>query len=77
MNGPLEGKHIVLGVSGSIASYKAAEIASRLVQEGAIVDVALTFTLSSATNSRLNTSVAIPAFAVTANAIFQPKCFNM
>jgi phosphopantothenoylcysteine decarboxylase/phosphopantothenate--cysteine ligase len=42
MTGPLEGKHIVLGVSGSIASYKAAEIASRLVQEGAVVDVALT-----------------------------------
>ncbi|MFN8639642.1 MAG: hypothetical protein U0360_09345 [Dehalococcoidia bacterium] len=30
----LEGKHVlVLGVSGSIASYKAAEVASRLVQE--------------------------------------------
>lgn len=42
MSGPLEGKHVVLGVSGSIASYKAAEIASRLVQEGAIVDVAMT-----------------------------------
>ncbi len=37
MTGPLTGKHIVLGVSGSIASYKAAEIASRLVQEGAVV----------------------------------------
>jgi phosphopantothenoylcysteine decarboxylase/phosphopantothenate--cysteine ligase len=42
MNGPLDGKHIVLGVSGSIASYKAAELASRLVQEGAVVDVAMT-----------------------------------
>ncbi|MSP22568.1 MAG: bifunctional phosphopantothenoylcysteine decarboxylase/phosphopantothenate--cysteine ligase CoaBC [Dehalococcoidia bacterium] len=42
MSGPLEGRHIVLGVSGSIASYKAAEVASRLMQEGAIVDVALT-----------------------------------
>ena len=42
MNGPLEGRHIVLGVSGSIASYKAAEIASRLVQEGAVVDVVMT-----------------------------------
>jgi phosphopantothenoylcysteine decarboxylase/phosphopantothenate--cysteine ligase len=42
MNGPLEGRRIVLGVSGSIASYKAAELTSRLVQEGAVVDVVLT-----------------------------------
>ena len=33
MSGPLEGRQIVLGVSGSIASYKAAEVASRLMQE--------------------------------------------
>ncbi|MFO3796475.1 MAG: bifunctional phosphopantothenoylcysteine decarboxylase/phosphopantothenate--cysteine ligase CoaBC [Anaerolineales bacterium] len=33
----LEGKRILLGVSGSIAAYKAAEIASRLTQEGAQV----------------------------------------
>ena len=39
---PLRGKHVVLGVSGSIACYKALEIASRLVQAGATVDVALT-----------------------------------
>lgn len=32
-----EGKRILLGVSGSIAAYKAAEIASRLTQEGAQV----------------------------------------
>lgn len=38
----LNGKHIVLGVSGSIAAYKAAELASRLVQAGATVDVVLT-----------------------------------
>ncbi len=42
MSGPLDGRHIVLGVSGSVAAYKAAEVASRLVQAGAIVDVALT-----------------------------------
>ena len=42
MSGPLDGRRIVLGVSGSIASYKAAEIASRLVQAGAEVDAALT-----------------------------------
>ena len=40
--GPLGGRRIVLGVSGSIACYKAAEIASRLVQADAEVDVALT-----------------------------------
>ena len=40
--GPLTGRRIVLGVTGSIASYKAADIASRLVQGGAEVDVALT-----------------------------------
>jgi len=36
---PLEGKTVVLGVTGSIAAYKAADIASKLVQAGAIVDV--------------------------------------
>lgn len=40
--GPLSGRRVVLGVSGSVAAYKAAEIASRLVQAGATVDVALT-----------------------------------
>lgn len=38
----LSGKHIVLGVTGSIAAYKAVEVASRLVQAGAHVDVAMT-----------------------------------
>jgi phosphopantothenoylcysteine decarboxylase/phosphopantothenate--cysteine ligase len=42
MTAPLAGRHVVLGVCGSIASYKAAEVASRLVQAGAILDVALT-----------------------------------
>lgn len=39
---PLRGRHIVLGVSGSISCYKAVEVASRLVQAGAMVDVAMT-----------------------------------
>src|SRR5690349_12402024 len=39
---PLHGKRIVLGVTGSIACYKALEVASRLVKEGALVDVILT-----------------------------------
>ena len=41
-SGPLAGKRIVLGVCGSIASYKAADIASKLTQAGALVDAVLT-----------------------------------
>ncbi len=39
---PLRGCHIVLGVSGSIACYKALEMASQMVQVGAVVDVVMT-----------------------------------
>ncbi len=39
---PLDGKHILLGVTGSIAAYKAAELASKLAQSGAIVETILT-----------------------------------
>jgi phosphopantothenoylcysteine decarboxylase/phosphopantothenate--cysteine ligase len=39
---PLENKHIVLGVTGSIACYKAADVASKLTQAGALVDVIMT-----------------------------------
>lgn len=38
----LSGKRIVLGVSGSIAAYKAADIASKLTQAGALVDAVMT-----------------------------------
>jgi len=38
----LQGKRIVLGVTGSIAAYKAADVASKLTQAGALVDVLLT-----------------------------------
>ena len=38
----LEGKSILLGVTGGIAAYKAATIASLLVQAGASVDVVMT-----------------------------------
>ena len=38
----LADRHIVLGVSGSIAAFKAADLASKLVQEGALVDVVMT-----------------------------------
>lgn len=37
MGEPLTGKKIILGVSGSIAAYKAADLASRLVKQGAEV----------------------------------------
>jgi phosphopantothenoylcysteine decarboxylase/phosphopantothenate--cysteine ligase len=42
MTNPLQDKHIILGVTGSIAAYKAVEIASKLTQSGALVDVVLT-----------------------------------
>jgi phosphopantothenoylcysteine decarboxylase/phosphopantothenate--cysteine ligase len=37
----LESKRILLGVTGSIAAYKSAELASRLTQSGALVDIIL------------------------------------
>ena len=40
--GPLAGRTIVLGVTGSIAAYKAVEVASRLVQAGAAVRTVMT-----------------------------------
>jgi phosphopantothenoylcysteine decarboxylase/phosphopantothenate--cysteine ligase len=39
---PLQDKRIILGVTGSIACYKAADLASKLRQSGAEVDVILT-----------------------------------
>jgi len=38
----LVNKHILLGVTGSIAAYKAADLVSKLIQAGALVDVVLT-----------------------------------
>jgi phosphopantothenoylcysteine decarboxylase/phosphopantothenate--cysteine ligase len=38
----VRGKTIVLGVTGSVAAYKAVELASKLTQEGAKVDVVMT-----------------------------------
>ncbi|MEO6457124.1 MAG: bifunctional phosphopantothenoylcysteine decarboxylase/phosphopantothenate--cysteine ligase CoaBC [Chloroflexia bacterium] len=38
----MQGKRIVLGVSGGIAAYKVADLASKLAQAGAIVDVIMT-----------------------------------
>ena len=39
---PLAGRHVVLGVSGGIASYKSCVLARRLTEAGAAVDVVLT-----------------------------------
>ena len=38
----LAGKRVTLGVTGSIAAYKAVGLASTLHQAGAVVDVAMT-----------------------------------
>ncbi|HEX3052291.1 MAG TPA: bifunctional phosphopantothenoylcysteine decarboxylase/phosphopantothenate--cysteine ligase CoaBC [Aggregatilineaceae bacterium] len=38
----LHHKHIILGVTGSIAVYKAVDLASKLTQSGALVDVIMT-----------------------------------
>lgn len=43
MKGPLTDKRIVLGVTGSIACYKAVDLASKLVQAGAVVDTILSY----------------------------------
>ena len=43
MPGPLEKKHIVLGVTGSIACYKALDLASKMVQAGALVDTVMSY----------------------------------
>jgi phosphopantothenoylcysteine decarboxylase/phosphopantothenate--cysteine ligase len=42
MANPLIGKRILLGVTGSIANYKAADLASKLTQEGTLVSSILT-----------------------------------
>ena len=39
---PLQDKNIILGVTGSIAAYKVADLASKLTQSGAQVEVILT-----------------------------------
>lgn len=38
----LKDKHIILGITGGIAAYKVADVASRLVKAGATVDVVMT-----------------------------------
>ncbi|MGB4360751.1 MAG: flavoprotein, partial [Rhodoferax sp.] len=38
----LAGKHIVLGLTGGVACYKAADLCRALVKEGATVQVVMT-----------------------------------
>ena len=42
LGGTLAGRRIVVGVSGSIAAYKAVSLVRLLAERGAIVDVAMT-----------------------------------
>lgn len=42
MANPINERKIVLGVTGSIAAYKSADLASKLTQDGAIIDVIMT-----------------------------------
>jgi phosphopantothenoylcysteine decarboxylase / phosphopantothenate---cysteine ligase len=42
MQNPITNSNIILGVTGSIAAYKAADLASKLTQQGAMVEVILT-----------------------------------
>ena len=43
MAGPLADKHVLLGVTGSIACYKAIDLASKLTQAGALVDTVMSY----------------------------------
>ena len=43
MTGPLENKRVILGVTGSIACYKALDLASKMVQAGALVDTVMSY----------------------------------
>jgi Phosphopantothenate-cysteine ligase (EC 6.3.2.5)/Phosphopantothenoylcysteine decarboxylase (EC 4.1.1.36) len=42
MNSALKDKNIIIGISGGIAAYKAADLTSRLIKEGARVKVVMT-----------------------------------
>ncbi|HLF71413.1 MAG TPA: flavoprotein, partial [Dehalococcoidia bacterium] len=66
----LAGRNVVLCVTGSISAYKAADLASKLVQAGAVVDVCLTesaqrfvapFTFRSLTGRAVYTNMFEPA----------------
>lgn len=69
MTSILHAKRIVLSVTGGIAAYKAADLASKLVQQGAVVDAVLTTaaqhfvtaaTFEAITNRPVHTTVLEP-----------------
>ncbi|HET7092091.1 MAG TPA: bifunctional phosphopantothenoylcysteine decarboxylase/phosphopantothenate--cysteine ligase CoaBC, partial [Thermomicrobiales bacterium] len=74
----IAGANIVLGVTGGIAAYKAADLASRLVQAGATVDVILTaggaefvrpLTFSALTRRPVRTDLFAPWLAAEAGHV--------
>ena len=64
----LKDKVIVLGVTGGIAAYKAADLASKLTQAGAIVKVVMTWEATELIKP-------LTFQALTGNAL-TPKCSN-
>ncbi len=71
----LKGKSVILGVTGSIAAYKAVDIASQLTQAGARVDVVMT----EAANAFVTplTFQAITGRPVTTDMFELPTDFNI
>ena len=78
MPSPIQNKRIVLGVTGSIACYKAADLASKLVQSGALVDTVLTeaarefiseLTFKSLTHREVHTSLYSPNSNLSINHV--------
>ena len=57
----LNNKTIVLGITGGIAAYKAADLASKLTQAGARVEVIMT---ASATRSSASATFLVNRFAI-------------
>lgn len=71
----LGGKHIVLGVTGGIAAYKAAQTASNLVKAGADVDVIMTENACEFITPA--TFRAITKNPVTVNTFSEPKIYEI
>jgi len=63
MTTPFENRRVILGVTGSIAAYKATDLASKLAQSGALVDVILTqAALEFITSLSFQSVIGRPAF---------------
>ena len=55
----LKDKHIILGITGSIAAYKAAYIIRGLVKKGAEVQVVITPAVQAASSIVINSGITI------------------